>query len=125
MQQEGKPRFLKYHQGSVRGVAYSPKVGIRIFKHKYTVDNIIVTGIFYSPALHLFCMVVKLVLLLRDKQGLRVCDSKVLVKRNEVTVVQRKLHKKRTSVGCTPHLIYWGLSKKQKNKNYVKNRFWQ
>ncbi|XP_071444368.1 uncharacterized protein [Hetaerina americana] len=25
MQQEGKPRFLKYHQGSVRGVAFSPR----------------------------------------------------------------------------------------------------
>jgi len=25
MQQEGKPRFLKFHQGSVRGVAFSPK----------------------------------------------------------------------------------------------------
>ncbi|KAK3919579.1 Autophagy-related protein 16 [Frankliniella fusca] len=25
MQQEGKPRFLKFHQGSVRGVAFSPR----------------------------------------------------------------------------------------------------
>ncbi|CAG0892186.1 unnamed protein product [Darwinula stevensoni] len=25
MQQEGKPRFLKFHQGSVRGVAFNPK----------------------------------------------------------------------------------------------------
>lgn len=30
MQQEGRPRFLKFHQGSVRGVAFSPRVGIRI-----------------------------------------------------------------------------------------------
>lgn len=28
MQQEGKPRFLKFHQGSVRGVAFSPRVCI-------------------------------------------------------------------------------------------------
>lgn len=28
MQQEGKPRFLKYHQQSVRGVAFSPRVSL-------------------------------------------------------------------------------------------------
>lgn len=26
MQQEGKPKFLKFHQGKVRGVAFSPRV---------------------------------------------------------------------------------------------------
>ena len=30
MQQEGTPKFLKYHQGSVRGVAFSPRVHIHI-----------------------------------------------------------------------------------------------
>lgn len=28
MQQEGKPKFLRFHQGSVRGVAFSPRVRI-------------------------------------------------------------------------------------------------
>jgi hypothetical protein len=28
MQEEGTPKFLKHHQGSVRGVAFSPKVSI-------------------------------------------------------------------------------------------------
>jgi hypothetical protein len=45
---------LKFHQGSVRGVAFSPKVGISIFKYNYSIDdsnrNIL------NPAVHLFCM---------------------------------------------------------------------
>lgn len=28
MQEEGTPKFLKYHQGSVRGVAFSPRVSL-------------------------------------------------------------------------------------------------
>jgi len=57
MQQEGKPRFLKFHQGSVRGVAFSPKVSIRIFKYNYAIDDIVVTEISYKLAVHLFYMV--------------------------------------------------------------------
>jgi hypothetical protein len=46
MQQEGKPRFLKFHQGSVRGVAFSPRVGITTVRCNCTFVNIIATGVF-------------------------------------------------------------------------------
>jgi hypothetical protein len=40
MQQEGKPRFLKFHQGSVRGVAFSPRVGISNVRRNCSIVNI-------------------------------------------------------------------------------------
>ena len=34
MQQEGRVQFLKYHLGTVRGVAFCPKVGIFFFRNE-------------------------------------------------------------------------------------------
>jgi hypothetical protein len=45
MQQEGKPRFLKFHQGSVRGVAFSPRVGISNVRCTCSIVNIIATDV--------------------------------------------------------------------------------
>lgn len=46
MQQEGKPRFLKFHQGSVRGVAFSPRVCISSVRSKCIIVNTTATDAF-------------------------------------------------------------------------------